>query len=229
MIGWRWLCLQSPPFCLLQNPAACLHARRSDPHTNRMPACLPPRPQHRVPLTDELAEALTPERPSPASAGGPGRLPGVTGGSSGGGRFGGGPASDSERQAALLRIAKVGRARAASSAWPHLSWRRGPRWRAPLHVLASVGRCANTPAAGTSHSAQRSTPFRQSRSLRQAAKHQGLWHLATKKFTQAGDRVRAMRALVRSGDTDKVVFFASERAQGGGKSWGGRVGVRRHM
>ena len=47
----------------------------------------------------------------------------------------------------------------------------------------------------------------------QAAKHQGLWHLATKKFTQAGDRVRAMRALVRSGDTEKIVFFASE---GGG-------------
>jgi hypothetical protein len=41
-----------------------------------------------------------------------------------------------------------------------------------------------------------------------ALKKQGLWHLACKKYTQAGDKLRAMKALLRSGDTEKVVFFA---------------------
>ncbi|XP_049817321.1 intraflagellar transport protein 140 homolog isoform X2 [Aethina tumida] len=38
---------------------------------------------------------------------------------------------------------------------------------------------------------------------------QGNYHLATKKFTQAGDKIRAMKALLKSGDTEKIVFFAS--------------------
>lgn len=38
---------------------------------------------------------------------------------------------------------------------------------------------------------------------------QGDYHTAAKKFTQAGDRRRAMRALLKSGDTEKIVFFAS--------------------
>ncbi len=41
-----------------------------------------------------------------------------------------------------------------------------------------------------------------------ALKKQGLYHAACKKYTQAGDKVRAMKALTRSGDTEKVVFFA---------------------
>uniref|UniRef100_A0A182PVU1 Uncharacterized protein n=1 Tax=Anopheles epiroticus TaxID=199890 RepID=A0A182PVU1_9DIPT len=36
---------------------------------------------------------------------------------------------------------------------------------------------------------------------------QGDYHAATKKFTQAGDRVRAMKSLLKSGDTEKIVFF----------------------
>ncbi|KAI4456192.1 hypothetical protein MML48_8g00010237 [Holotrichia oblita] len=38
---------------------------------------------------------------------------------------------------------------------------------------------------------------------------QGNYHLATKKFTQAGDKVwvKAMKALLKSGDTDKIIFF----------------------
>jgi len=44
----------------------------------------------------------------------------------------------------------------------------------------------------------------------QAAKAQGLYHLACKKYTQAGDRLRAMRALIKSGDVEKIVFFAGE-------------------
>lgn len=42
----------------------------------------------------------------------------------------------------------------------------------------------------------------------QIAKAQGLYHLACKKHTQAGDRLRAMRALIKSGDVEKIVFFA---------------------
>eukprot|EP00998_Keelungia_sp_KM082_P005361 NODE_16_length_3996_cov_51.442233_g15_i0.p1 GENE.NODE_16_length_3996_cov_51.442233_g15_i0~~NODE_16_length_3996_cov_51.442233_g15_i0.p1 ORF type:complete len:1185 (-),score=344.87 NODE_16_length_3996_cov_51.442233_g15_i0:442-3720(-) len=41
------------------------------------------------------------------------------------------------------------------------------------------------------------------------AKLQQSWHLACKKYTQAGDKVKAMKALVRSGDKDKIIFFVS--------------------
>lgn len=37
---------------------------------------------------------------------------------------------------------------------------------------------------------------------------QGDYHSATKKFTQAGDKVRAMKSLLKSGDTEKIIFFA---------------------
>ncbi|XP_053197931.1 intraflagellar transport protein 140 homolog isoform X3 [Scomber japonicus] len=38
---------------------------------------------------------------------------------------------------------------------------------------------------------------------------QGNYHLATKKYTQAGNKLKAMRALLKSGDTEKIVFFAN--------------------
>ncbi|KAM6964373.1 intraflagellar transport protein 140 homolog isoform 2-T2 [Tautogolabrus adspersus] len=38
---------------------------------------------------------------------------------------------------------------------------------------------------------------------------QGNYHLATKKYTQAGNRLKAMRALLKSGDTEKIVYFAN--------------------
>uniref|UniRef100_A0A1A7WHH5 Intraflagellar transport 140 homolog n=1 Tax=Iconisemion striatum TaxID=60296 RepID=A0A1A7WHH5_9TELE len=38
---------------------------------------------------------------------------------------------------------------------------------------------------------------------------QGNYHLATKKYTQAGNKLMAMRALLKSGDTEKIVFFAN--------------------
>lgn len=37
---------------------------------------------------------------------------------------------------------------------------------------------------------------------------QGDYHTATKKFTQAGDKNRAMKSLLKSGDTEKICFFA---------------------
>ncbi|VDP72732.1 unnamed protein product [Echinostoma caproni] len=42
---------------------------------------------------------------------------------------------------------------------------------------------------------------------------QGQYHLACKKFTQAGSRLAAMKALLRSGDTEKIVFFANVSKQ----------------
>lgn len=42
---------------------------------------------------------------------------------------------------------------------------------------------------------------------------QGSYHLACKKYTQAGDRVMAMKALLKSGDTERIVFFANVSRQ----------------
>ncbi|KAI4899556.1 hypothetical protein NFI96_017646 [Prochilodus magdalenae] len=42
---------------------------------------------------------------------------------------------------------------------------------------------------------------------------QGNYHLATKKYTQAGKKTKAMRALLKSGDTEKIVFFAGVSRQ----------------
>ncbi|KAG6550540.1 hypothetical protein Mapa_007909 [Marchantia paleacea] len=38
---------------------------------------------------------------------------------------------------------------------------------------------------------------------------QGSYHLACKKYTQAGDRLAAMKALLKSGDTERIIFFAN--------------------
>ena len=45
--------------------------------------------------------------------------------------------------------------------------------------------------------------------LAKALKKQGSFTLACKKYTQAGDRVRAIKCLVRGGDTKAVIQFAS--------------------
>jgi intraflagellar transport protein 140 len=46
------------------------------------------------------------------------------------------------------------------------------------------------------------------KNLAKALKKQGSFTLASKKFTQAGDRVKAIKCLVRSGDTKAVIQFA---------------------
>uniref|UniRef100_A0A3B3IEM7 Intraflagellar transport 140 n=1 Tax=Oryzias latipes TaxID=8090 RepID=A0A3B3IEM7_ORYLA len=38
---------------------------------------------------------------------------------------------------------------------------------------------------------------------------QGSYHMAAKKYSQAENRVKAMKALLKSGDTEKVIFFAN--------------------
>ena len=42
----------------------------------------------------------------------------------------------------------------------------------------------------------------------------GNYQLAAKKYTQAGDKLKAMQALLKSGDTEKIVFFANVARQG---------------
>ncbi len=44
--------------------------------------------------------------------------------------------------------------------------------------------------------------------LARALKKQNSWQLACKIFTLAGDRLRAMKCLIRSGETDQIVFYA---------------------
>jgi len=39
-------------------------------------------------------------------------------------------------------------------------------------------------------------------------KRQGNYHLASKKYVQAGDKLKAMKCLLKSGDTEKIAFFA---------------------
>ncbi|GAB5358318.1 hypothetical protein AAMO2058_000447200 [Amorphochlora amoebiformis] len=38
---------------------------------------------------------------------------------------------------------------------------------------------------------------------------QGLFHLACKKYTQAGDKILAMKSLLKSNDTDKIIYYAT--------------------
>merc|ERR1719440_1570777 len=44
-------------------------------------------------------------------------------------------------------------------------------------------------------------------------KKQGSFQLACKKFTQAGDKRQAMKSLLKSGDTEKIIFFAGTARQ----------------
>jgi len=45
--------------------------------------------------------------------------------------------------------------------------------------------------------------------LAKCCKRQGNFHLACKKYTQAGDKIKAMKVLIKSGDTEKITFFAN--------------------
>merc|ERR1719229_1636915 len=59
-------------------------------------------------------------------------------------------------------------------------------------------------------------PAQRSRILEEMAKickKQGSFQLACKKFTQAGDKLKAMKSLLQSGDTEKIIFFAGTARQ----------------
>ncbi|PNW79678.1 hypothetical protein CHLRE_08g362650v5 [Chlamydomonas reinhardtii] len=49
--------------------------------------------------------------------------------------------------------------------------------------------------------------------IAKVAKRQGNFQLAAKKYTQAGDKVKAMKALLRGGDAEKIIFFAGVSRQ----------------
>lgn len=49
--------------------------------------------------------------------------------------------------------------------------------------------------------------------IAEVAYQQGNYHLATKKWTQSGNRLQAMKSLLKSGDTEKVIFFANVSRQ----------------
>lgn len=49
--------------------------------------------------------------------------------------------------------------------------------------------------------------------IAQLCKKQGTFQLACKKFTQAGDKLKAMKCLLQSGDTEKIIFFAGTARQ----------------
>ena len=46
--------------------------------------------------------------------------------------------------------------------------------------------------------------------LAKACKKQNSFHLACKKYTQAGDRLKAIKCLLKSGDTKNVIFYAKQ-------------------
>lgn len=66
---------------------------------------------------------------------------------------------------------------------------------------------AMTPPKGES-AAENERRIELLKKLAKCCKMQGSYHLATKKYTQAGEKVKAMKALLRSGDTEKIIFFA---------------------
>jgi intraflagellar transport protein 140 len=45
--------------------------------------------------------------------------------------------------------------------------------------------------------------------LAQICRDQGSFHLACKKYTQAGDKIRAVKCLLRSNDTEKIIYYAA--------------------
>jgi len=44
--------------------------------------------------------------------------------------------------------------------------------------------------------------------IAKCCKRQANYHLACKKYTQAGERVKAMKCLLKSGDSDKIIYYA---------------------
>ena len=50
-------------------------------------------------------------------------------------------------------------------------------------------------------------------SIADSCMRQQSYHLAAKKYTQAGQKTKAMKALLKSGDMDKIVFFTNVSRQ----------------
>ena len=50
-------------------------------------------------------------------------------------------------------------------------------------------------------------------SIADSCVRQQSYHLAAKKYTQAGQKTKAMKALLKSGDMDKIIFFTNVSRQ----------------
>jgi len=89
----------------------------------------------------------------------------------------------------------------------------------------AVALCCEHDVHITEDMAERMTPEKNSSSMDPAqranvlmemaklCKKQGSFQLACKKFTQAGDKLKAMKSLLKSGDTEKIIFFAGTARQ----------------
>eukprot|EP00927_Polykrikos_kofoidii_P019571 TRINITY_DN19165_c2_g1_i1.p1 TRINITY_DN19165_c2_g1~~TRINITY_DN19165_c2_g1_i1.p1 ORF type:complete len:1451 (-),score=223.71 TRINITY_DN19165_c2_g1_i1:186-4538(-) len=87
----------------------------------------------------------------------------------------------------------------------------------------AVNLCCEHDVQITEDMAERMTPEKNSMppeerqevlsNMAKLCKKQGSFQLACKKFTQAGDKLKAMKSLLKSGDTEKIVFFAGTARQ----------------
>lgn len=46
--------------------------------------------------------------------------------------------------------------------------------------------------------------------IAKVCKQQGSYHISAKKFAEAGERTKAMKVLIKTRDTGKIIKFASE-------------------
>ncbi|CAK9076435.1 unnamed protein product [Durusdinium trenchii] len=87
----------------------------------------------------------------------------------------------------------------------------------------AVQLCAEHDVQITEEMAERMTPEKNSmdpaarsevlQEIGKLCRKQGSFQLACKKFTQAGDKLKAMKSLLNSNDTEKIIFFAGTARQ----------------
>lgn len=78
-----------------------------------------------------------------------------------------------------------------------------------VHITAQIGEALTPPKPGAG--APRDESERRAALLvriAEACTRQRSFHLACKKYTQAGEKLRAVHALIEAGDTEKVAFYA---------------------
>ena len=49
---------------------------------------------------------------------------------------------------------------------------------------------------------------------------------SAKKFTQAGDKLKAMKCLLKSGDTEKITFFCERQSKQGNLCFGCKLSAK---
>merc|ERR1719453_1511784 len=79
-----------------------------------------------------------------------------------------------------------------------------------LHNIAITEEMAERlcPELGTKGAEDEETRNSLLAKIAKCCKRQGNYHLACKKYTQAGDKIKAMKCLLKSGDTEKITYYA---------------------